>query len=107
MIELLTETEEDLAEIVPVGKTQLENPQMDLHIPQKCRTPMTEGTSSFWKDILSANPQDWPDVFEPKSRLGPVTCVASNSGQSILFVFKVGECTFHSSCTFTVLDASS
>lgn len=67
---------------------------MDLHIPQKYRTSMCEGTKQLLKDILGAKPQDWPDVFEPQSRMGPVTCVASNSGQSILVVFKIGECTF-------------
>uniref|UniRef100_A0A8C0ARL6 Serine/threonine kinase 35 n=1 Tax=Buteo japonicus TaxID=224669 RepID=A0A8C0ARL6_9AVES len=40
-------------EIVPVGEALLENPKMELHIPQKRRTSMSEGIKQLLKDICS------------------------------------------------------
>uniref|UniRef100_A0A8D2QB54 Protein kinase domain-containing protein n=1 Tax=Zonotrichia albicollis TaxID=44394 RepID=A0A8D2QB54_ZONAL len=51
-------------EIVPVGEALLENPKMELHIPQKRRTSMSEGIKQLLKDMLAANPQDRPDAFD-------------------------------------------
>ncbi|KAG8131555.1 hypothetical protein E2320_009473, partial [Naja naja] len=56
-------------EIVPVGEALLENPKMELHIPQKRRTSMSEGIKQLLKDMLAANPQDRPDAFELESRM--------------------------------------
>ncbi|XP_068006382.1 serine/threonine-protein kinase 35 [Melanerpes formicivorus] len=64
------------AEIVPVGEALLENPKMELHIPQKRRTSMSEGIQRLLKDMLAANPQDRPDAFELESRMDRVTCAA-------------------------------
>ncbi|XP_060086563.1 serine/threonine-protein kinase 35, partial [Heteronotia binoei] len=63
-------------EIVPVGEALLENPKMELHIPQKRRTSMSEGIKQLLKDMLAANPQDRPDAFELESRMDQVTCAA-------------------------------
>ncbi|KFP28410.1 Serine/threonine-protein kinase 35, partial [Colius striatus] len=56
-------------EIVPVGEALLENPKMELHIPQKRRTSMSEGIKQLLKDMLAANPQDRPDAFELETRM--------------------------------------
>uniref|UniRef100_A0A663DL02 Serine/threonine-protein kinase 35 n=1 Tax=Aquila chrysaetos chrysaetos TaxID=223781 RepID=A0A663DL02_AQUCH len=61
-------------EIVPVGEALLENPKMELHIPQKRRTSMSEGIKQLLKDMLAANPQDRPDAFELETRMDQVTC---------------------------------
>ncbi|XP_063028802.1 serine/threonine-protein kinase 35 [Melospiza melodia melodia] len=63
-------------EIVPVGEALLENPKMELHIPQKRRTSMSEGIKQLLKDMLAANPQDRPDAFELETRMDQVTCAA-------------------------------
>ncbi|XP_010609364.1 serine/threonine-protein kinase 35, partial [Fukomys damarensis] len=63
-------------EIVPVGEALLENPKMELHIPQKRRTSMSEGIKQLLKDMLAANPQDRPDAFELETRMDRVTCAA-------------------------------
>ncbi|KAL1786184.1 serine serine/threonine-protein kinase 35 [Sigmodon hispidus] len=63
-------------EIVPVGEALLENPKMELHIPQKRRTSMSEGVKQLLKDMLAANPQDRPDAFELETRMDQVTCAA-------------------------------
>ncbi|XP_069507012.1 serine/threonine-protein kinase 35 isoform X2 [Ambystoma mexicanum] len=63
-------------EIVPVGEALLENPKMELHIPQKRRTLMSEGIKQLLKDMLAANPQDRPDAFELETRMDQVTCAA-------------------------------
>ncbi|CAN2389920.1 kinase 35, partial [Pristimantis euphronides] len=63
-------------EIVPVGEALLENPKMELHIPQKRRTSMSEGIRQLLKDMLAANPQDRPDAFELETRMDQVTCAA-------------------------------
>uniref|UniRef100_A0A4W3JE47 non-specific serine/threonine protein kinase n=1 Tax=Callorhinchus milii TaxID=7868 RepID=A0A4W3JE47_CALMI len=63
-------------EIVPVGEALLENPKMELHIPQKRRTFMSEGIKQLIKDMLAANPQDRPDAFELETRMDQVTCAA-------------------------------
>uniref|UniRef100_A0A8C6Z7S5 Serine/threonine kinase 35 n=1 Tax=Nothoprocta perdicaria TaxID=30464 RepID=A0A8C6Z7S5_NOTPE len=60
--------------IVPVGEALLENPKMELHIPQKRRTSMSEGIKQLLKDMLAANPQDRPDAFELETRMDQVTC---------------------------------
>ncbi|XP_012866531.1 PREDICTED: serine/threonine-protein kinase 35 [Dipodomys ordii] len=64
------------SEIVPVGEALLENPKMELHIPQKRRTSMSEGIKQLLKDMLAANPQDRPDAFELETRMDQVTCAA-------------------------------
>ncbi|KAM4034076.1 serine/threonine-protein kinase 35 isoform 1-T1 [Anomaloglossus baeobatrachus] len=64
------------SEIVPVGEALLENPKMELHIPQKRRTSMSEGIRQLLKDMLAANPQDRPDAFELETRMDQVTCAA-------------------------------
>ncbi|XP_020390063.1 serine/threonine-protein kinase 35 [Stegostoma tigrinum] len=64
------------SEIVPVGEALLENPKMELHIPQKRRTFMSEGIKQLIKDMLAANPQDRPDAFELETRMDQVTCAA-------------------------------
>lgn len=64
------------SEIVPVGEALLENPKMELHIPQKRRTFMSEGIRQLIKDMLAANPQDRPDAFELETRMDQVTCAA-------------------------------
>ncbi|KAG8447232.1 hypothetical protein GDO86_014627 [Hymenochirus boettgeri] len=64
------------SEIVPVGEALLENPKMELHIPQKRRTLMSEGIRKLLKDMLAANPQDRPDAFELETRMDQVTCAA-------------------------------
>lgn len=56
-------------EIVPVGETQLENLLKDLHISQKRRTSMREGTKQLSKDMLGTRPQDWIDAFERETRM--------------------------------------
>ncbi|XP_066240351.1 serine/threonine-protein kinase 35 [Saccopteryx leptura] len=63
-------------EIVPVGEALLENPKMELLIPQKRRTSMSEGVKQLLKDMLAANPQDRPDAFELETRMDQVTCAA-------------------------------
>lgn len=63
-------------EIVPVGEALLENPKMELHIPQKRRTSMSEGIKQLLKDMLAANPQERPDAFELETRMDRVTCAA-------------------------------
>lgn len=59
---------------------------------------MPEGTKQLLKDMLGAKPLDWPDVFEPESRMGPVTFVAKIQSKaswvylkdmSVLFVLHV------------------
>ncbi|XP_053561419.1 serine/threonine-protein kinase 35-like [Bombina bombina] len=64
------------SEIVTVGEALLENPKMELHIPQKCRTSMSEGIRRLLKDMLAANPQDRPDAFELETHMDQVTCAA-------------------------------
>ncbi|XP_053309744.1 serine/threonine-protein kinase 35 [Spea bombifrons] len=64
------------SEIVPVGEALLENPKMELHIPQKRRTSMSEGIRRLLKDMLAVNPQDRPDAFELETRMDQVTCAA-------------------------------
>ncbi|XP_030067254.1 serine/threonine-protein kinase 35 [Microcaecilia unicolor] len=64
------------SEIVPVGEALLENPKMELHIPQKRRTSMSDGIKQLLKDMLAANPQDRPDAFELETRMDQVTCAA-------------------------------
>nr|XP_014352126.1 PREDICTED: serine/threonine-protein kinase 35 [Latimeria chalumnae] len=64
------------SEIVPVGEALLENPKMELHIPQKRRTSMSEGIKQLLKDMLAANPQERPDAFELETRMDQVTCAA-------------------------------
>ncbi|KAM4689904.1 serine/threonine-protein kinase 35-like [Rhinophrynus dorsalis] len=64
------------SEIVPVGEALLENPKMELHIPQKRRTSMSEGIRQLLKDMLAVNPQDRPDAFQLETRMDQVTCPA-------------------------------
>ncbi|KFQ53001.1 Serine/threonine-protein kinase 35, partial [Pelecanus crispus] len=55
--------------IVPVGEVLLENPKMELHIPQKRRSSMSEGIKQLLKGMLAANQQDQPDAFELETRM--------------------------------------
>lgn len=60
-------------EIMPVGEALLENPKLELHIPQKPRTSMSQGIKQLLKDMLSVNPQDRPDAFQLETRVDQVT----------------------------------
>lgn len=54
----------------------LENPEMELPIPQKREAFMSEGMEQFSKVIPAANSQDWPDTFELEIRMNQVAYVA-------------------------------
>ena len=64
------------SEIIPVGEALLENPKMVLSIPQKARSPMSDGIRRLLQDMLAVNPQDRPDAFQLKLRVDQVTCAA-------------------------------
>ncbi|XP_072553064.1 serine/threonine-protein kinase 35 [Salminus brasiliensis] len=64
------------SEIVPVGEALLENPKMVLSIPQKPRSPMSDGIRRLLQDMLAVNPQDRPDAFQLELRVDQVTCAA-------------------------------
>lgn len=64
------------SEIVPVGEALLENPKMVLSIPQKPRSPMSDGIRKLLQDMLAVNPQDRPDAFQLELRMDQVTCAA-------------------------------
>lgn len=64
------------SEIVPVGEALLENPKMVLSIPQKPRSPMSDGIRKLLQDMLAVNPQDRPDAFQLEFRMDQVTCAA-------------------------------
>lgn len=55
---------------------------MELYIPQKCKTSMSEEIKQLLKDTLAANLQDRPDDFELETIMNQVICALKIQGKA-------------------------